>query len=377
MKREAMSSAERFRAVMRFQPVDRLPRLEWAIWWYKTINRWESEGLRLPRPYHYDFADIADNTSQTDLIVEMTRGFGLDVHLQHVFFPWTAQPKPVAQGAGVLPDGNGYQAATPLADWDYHCGGILSDEKGYEELLPHFYPSNEWHQWVWDRLARWQANTERDDTLMWFTVLGFFAWPRMLFGIEKHYYAFYDYPELMHRMNHDEAEFIVRILHKISQVSRPVFATIGEDMSFNGGPMLSRELFDEFVAPYYRRIVPVMKDLGLIVFVDSDGNANELVSWLADVGVEGLLPMERNAGSDAAATRKKRPKFLMLGNFEKLLMTGGEAAMRQEFERLLPIMRQGGFIPSPDHQTPPEVSLEQYRTYLRLLQEYTITGAPS
>jgi hypothetical protein len=37
-------------------------------------------------------------------------------------------------------------------------------------------------------------------------------------------------------------------------------------------------------------------------------------------------------------------------------------------------MRTGGFIPSVDHQTPPGVSLEQYRVYLRLLAEYVRIG---
>ena len=342
-----MTQAERFRALMRFQPVDRLPRLEWAYWWDQTIKRWASEGLELSKPY----------TSATveEMVPEITRKLGLDVHQQFFIHPWTwEQPKPA-----------------------HHLGGILSDEKGYEENLRHFYPSNEWLQWTWDRLAQYQANMEQHDTLFWITVCGFFAWPRRLFGAEKHYYAFYDHPELMHRMNYEEAEFIIRVLRKTFEISRPVFVTIGEDMSYNGGPMCSREMFDEFIAPYYRRVVPVMKELGLIVFVDSDGNANELISWLADVGVEGLLPMERNAGSDVALVRQKHPDFLMIGNFEKLLMTRGEEAVRGEFERLLPVMKQGGFIPSPDHQTPPQVSLEQYRTYVRLLKEYSVTGAPA
>ena len=30
---------------MGFQPVDRLPRWEWAMWWDKTIARWHAEGL--------------------------------------------------------------------------------------------------------------------------------------------------------------------------------------------------------------------------------------------------------------------------------------------------------------------------------------------
>jgi uroporphyrinogen-III decarboxylase len=52
-------------------------------------------------------------------------------------------------------------------------------------------------------------------------------------------------------------------------------------------------------------------------------------------------------------------------------MPRGEEAMRQEFERLLPTMRTGGYIPSVDHQTPPGVSLEQYMAYRKLLDEYT------
>ena len=61
----------------------------------------------------------------------------------------------------------------------------------------------------------------------------------------------------------------------------------------------------------------------------------------------------------------------MVGHFNKMVMDRGEAAIRAEFERLVPLMRSGGFIPSVDHQTPPGVSLEEYHTYLRLLDEYT------
>ena len=61
----------------------------------------------------------------------------------------------------------------------------------------------------------------------------------------------------------------------------------------------------------------------------------------------------------------------MVGHFDKMTMNRGEQAMRAEFERLLPVMRSGGYIPSVDHQTPPGVSLENYKIYIRLFQEYT------
>jgi len=57
------------------------------------------------------------------------------------------------------------------------------------------------------------------------------------------------------------------------------------------------------------------------------------------------------------------------------VMNRGEEAIRAEFERLLPLMRSGRFIPGVDHQTPPGVSFEHYHVYLRLFAEYAARGA--
>ena len=71
-----------------------------------------------------------------------------------------------------------------------------------------------------------------------------------------------------------------------------------------------------------------------------------------------------------AAIRRDFPEFFIMGGYDKMVMTHGEEAMRAEFERLLPVMRSGGYIPSMDHQTPPGVSIDEYRVYLRLFEEY-------
>jgi hypothetical protein len=83
------------------------------------------------------------------------------------------------------------------------------------------------------------------------------------------------------------------------------------------------------------------------------------------------LPLERQAGVDGMALREEFPKLGMVGHFDKMVMFDGEQAMRVEFERLASLMASGGFIPSVDHQTPPGVSLDDYRIYRKLLDEYT------
>jgi uroporphyrinogen-III decarboxylase len=100
-----------------------------------------------------------------------------------------------------------------------------------------------------------------------------------------------------------------------------------------------------------------------------------LVPWLEEVGISGVLPLERQAGVDGMLLREKFPELRMVGHFNKLVMNQGPQAIRSEFERLIPLMKTGGFILSVDHQTPPGVSLEEYRGYLQLFEEYSLSAA--
>jgi uroporphyrinogen-III decarboxylase len=189
-------------------------------------------------------------------------------------------------------------------------------------------------------------------------------------GIERHLYAFYDQPELMHRLNADLAAWHVRVIDELCSVCTPDFMTFAEDLSYNHGPMLSRALFDEFLRPYYEQVTPRLAERGILPLVDSDGDITEAAPWFESVGVAGILPLERQAGVDVARLRATHPRMRWIGCFDKMVMSRGEAAMRAEFERLVPTAAQGGLIISCDHQTPPGVSCQDYQLYVRLFREY-------
>lgn len=326
-----MNTRERFHAVMQFQPFDRLPMVEWATWWDKTIDRWHTEGLP---------AELTDRYALYDY-------FGLDQYKQMWIGPW-------------IP-------AAPS-----HGAPVVSTKEEYLAIRESIFPAKPFDS---EMLAQWASEQQRGDTVIWFTLYGYFWHPRCLMGIENHLYAFYDQPELMHLMNEDLTRFNLQIIDQVTDVCTPDFMTFAEDMSYNHGPMLSEPLFEEFIAPYYRKIIPVLKERNIMPIVDSDGDVGPLADWLDAVGVEGILPLERQAGVDIAALRAAQPCMRFLGHFDKMTMNRGEAAMRAEFERLLPTLRKGGFIPSVDHQTPPGISLDEYRVYLRLLREYAVRAA--
>ena len=325
-----MTNRERVRAVLNRDVPDRLPVVEWAVWWDLTVKRWNSEGVQ-PE----DGPDALQNW------------FGLDP-LRQIFVSPRGEkcPQPASHGAGIVCD----------AAEDDRIKPLLSPEENIQQVV--------------ECAKRWREGHENGDYAQWLTLEGFFWFPRTLFGIEAHLYAFYDEPELMMRMNQDLADYHLRCLEQLLPVMQPEFMTFAEDMSYNHGPMISRELFDTFMLPYYQQVIPVLKEAGVRVLIDTDGDVEPLIPWFKDAGIEGVLPLERQAGVDVNRIRRSHPDWLMIGGYNKMVMHLGEEAMRMEFERLLPVMKSGGYIPSVDHQTPPDVSAEQYETYVRLLHEY-------
>jgi hypothetical protein len=307
-----------------------MPVFEWATWWDQTIARWEGEGL----PAGLGVRGVKEF-------------FGLDADCQYWFPQMRSGARPVS--------------GAPEGAW-------IRDEEDYDALLPLLYAEpDEAARSLW---ARWREEQAKGEIVVWITFCGFFWWPRVLLGIEPHLFAFHDQAGLMTRIIQDQVAHIRRSLEAVCEVCMPDFMTFAEDMSYNHGPMISRSLFERFLEPAYREAIPLLKAHGITVLIDSDGQVEPMIPWLEAVGVEGILPLERMAGVDVARIRAQRPQFIMIGAFDKTVMHRGEAAIRAEFERLLPVMRSGRFIPSVDHQTPPEVSIEDYWLYLGLLREY-------
>jgi hypothetical protein len=328
-----MNHVERFRAVMNFQPVDRLPIWEWAMWWDETIARWKTEGL----------------PAELKVVFEISGYFGLDPYQQF----WFSTTDPTIEAM------------------QHHVEGMVSNMDDYLRVRPRLFPD---HSLAIEAMRPWARRQAEGDAVVWISLEGCFWFPRTLMGFTKISLAFYDQPELLHRINQDLTEFNLRILEQILKVCTPTFATIAEDMSYNHGPMISERTFEEFIAPYYRKIVPRLLEHDIIPIVDTDGDVTRLVPWLLREGIVGVLPLERQAGVDGKQLRESFGNLRMIGHFDKMVMNRGEEAIRAEFLRLLPLMRSGGFIPSVDHQTPPGVSLQQYRCYLGLLREYAIIG---
>jgi len=327
-----MNHGERFEAVMKGQSFDRLPCVEWATHWDKTIERWYSQGL----PTYLQSSP------------QINAYFGLDPYVQFWFSP--------------LPIGHIRQEIIEK----------ITSMDDYHRIRGKMFPSQES---LIESMQPYIQDNCRGDVVIWISLEGFFWVPRTLLGIEKHMFTFFDNPELIHQMNQDLCRYYTELLSNIFKICKPVFMTFAEDMSYNNGPMISKSLFDEFILPYYQQLIPIFKEKNVFTFVDSDGDVTAMVPWLISAGIDGVLPLERQAGVDAAKIKNCFPEFCMIGHFDKMVMSQGESAIRDEFERILPLMQNGRYVPSVDHQTPPEVTFQNYQKYITLLKHYCSKAA--
>lgn len=325
-----MTARERFNKVLNFEnPGDRLPLTEWHPWWDQTINRFKNEGM--PKELNWE---------------QTQEYFGIDIIYNLAANPREGLPPPKSHGAGYI------------------------DEETYETLRPQLMTDGAIENML-KQAGQLKSRHDNGDIIIRLWLDGYFWFPRTILGIERHLYAFYDEAELMRRINSDLVEYNIRTANELYKILEPDFIAVAEDMSYNHGPMLSYALYKDFILPYYKKTIPSIKKKNVKIFIDSDGEVKEMIPWLLEAGIEGVCPLERQAGVDINLLRKKYPKFLLMGGYDKMVMSLGETAMREEFERILPVMKSGGYTPCTDHHVPPGVSLENYRIYIKLFEQYS------
>jgi uroporphyrinogen decarboxylase len=59
----------------------------------------------------------------------------------------------------------------------------------------------------------------------------------------------------------------------------------------------------------------------------------------------------------------------LVGGIDKRILAKDKVAIEKELNRRLPLVADGGYLPSVDHSVPPDISFDNYTTYLELYQK--------
>jgi uroporphyrinogen decarboxylase len=359
-----MNERQRFLATMRYQPRDRAPICDFSFW-KETLVVWREQGL--PADVTRENAD--DFFGMDRLLLSNT---GASVDLCPLFEEKIIEDRgdhEVAQQT----DGVRVLRKKFLGSIPQHLGHLLVDrdswERHYKPRLdpdhPDRYPAD------WNRRVKDWTDPDRDYPV---SLPGgsLYGKLRDWMGVQNLSLLIYDDPLLFDEMVTTLADCIIGVLTRLLDTGGRFDACgIWEDMAYRAGPLLSPRHFKKYLAPHYRRIVDLLRRYEVdIIYVDCDGNVDALIPLWLDAGISCVFPVEVGTwNADPIRYRQQYGRdLLMMGGFDKHILSRSPADIDAEVDRLAPLIEEGGFIGFCDHRVPPDVPLANYVHYLQTIR---------
>lgn len=206
-----------------------------------------------------------------------------------------------------------------------------------------------------------------------FSFSGPFWQLREWLGFENLCMMFHDNPGFLREMIDFWSDYVARLMERAFAYVTPDAIHISEDMAYKQFSMISPAMAREFLLPVWRRWRTLAREAGVPVFdVDSDGFIGELIPLWIEADINCCDPIEVAAGNDIVDFRRRFGKRMAYrGGVDKRAMARGGKVLAEEIQRIEPVVKSGGYIPSCDHGIPSDVSWPNYLETVRLLAGIT------
>lgn len=359
-----MNNRERFHAIMNYQPVDRSPaHLVGA--WTDTLARWHNEGL----PQDVTDYDAYLGLSQMKLRVINVAGL-IDPVPGYEIKVLEENAEEVISTDSYGRKVKNFKHSTSMPEWiDF----AVKDEDDLKRFLDeHFTLDNLADRFPaqYDKtLARIEASPE---AVIMMNGGGFYWTLRSIAGVENASYLLYDAPELVEELFARLSTINLENLRRVRERGLRIDVIgYGEDLAYKTGTLLSRDMFRSMILPLYQKFLDEARKIGAtLTWYDSDGDLRPFMEDYFEIGIEGFAPCEVAANMEPVALRKQYGKRIkMLGGFDKRIVATGKAAILAEFDRLRPVIQEGGYFPAIDHSVSADISWDNYRHFTDALKK--------
>jgi len=366
-----MNLRERFLNTFHYEEVDRVPDFEFG-YWQETLENWVEEG-HLPQQI------IAEGEGDINRKAEEYFGFeqretlpvsvDMHPHFERKVLDEDEKYRIVRDERGIVC--RILKEHETMPEW---IEFPVKDREDFERLKERYDPSDPArYPDDWESLGERYRDRERPLGVFCGSLYG---WLRYWTGFERLSRAFIQEPDFVHDMMEFLTEHILTVLSRALKEAQRQGVTLDfsawwEDMCYNKGPLISPDMFEEFMVPRYKRITSLLEDYGIdIHYLDSDGQIDELVPLWLEGGINCMFPIEVAHTKPEDLREKFGKEVLMMGGVDKrALIEGTEEAIDDELAKLPPLLEEGGFIPHVDHRVPADVDFESYRYYVRRKRE--------
>lgn len=219
---------------------------------------------------------------------------------------------------------------------------------------------------------RWAGLRERDWPLN-IGVSGPFWQLREWCGFEGLCMLMIDDPEFVDEMAGFWMRFVSGMLERILPHVVPDTFFISEDMAYKAKSMISMDMARRFCMPSWVEWTQQVKAAGCpLVDIDSDGFIGELIPLWIEAGVNVCDPIEVAAHCDIVAFRRQFGRRMAYRQgIDKRCMAAGGQTLKDEMQRIAPVVRDGGYLPGCDHGVPSDIAWPDFMDYCQQLAKLT------
>lgn len=168
---------------------------------------------------------------------------------------------------------------------------------------------------------------------------------------------------LVDEMGEYHTNLIIETLKKAFEYGmKPDGYFLVEDLGHTRGLLFSPEVYKRVVSPHHRRLADFLHSNDIDFLMHSCGKVEELIPHFIDEGLDVLQAIEAKAGQHVVDLKEKYGDDLtFMGNIDVRKLAEGKSGIDSEInEKIIPVMKNGGYIYHSDHSIPPEVSLKDY-----------------
>ncbi len=375
-----MTSRERIKAAIRYQPVDRLPVQDSP--WEQVPDMWAQQGMPV------DTA-LGVTAAAADY-------FGFDMVVMSLDASPRFKQKIIDRSGGYVTyeDRFGYTVKKPdgksgtmdflsckttgRAAWEslVKPGFVLDDSDRQARIdtasyFAHFDPYPTWE----DAREQFQRHYSTDK-FTYFCAYGPWEATWRHRGYDGLLMDLAADPEFVQEMSDTYMDLVLKIMARCVELDmKPDGFIMVEDLGCNRGMLFSPHTWRKVFQPATRRLGDFLGEHQIDFLMHCCGNAETIFHDLIDCGVRVMEPLQVMAGLDVVELRKKyAPRLAFWGNIHAKAMAGPIEPLGESIRRKVAGALDGGYIFASDHSIPPDVSFQRYRW---IIEEARKAASPS
>ena len=200
-----------------------------------------------------------------------------------------------------------------------------------------------------------------------------FTYGWVLVGMENLLTFFRTDPEFARKLLDINAEYHLRVAESAIELGADAILC-GDDLAYKTGLMMSRKDFQEFLLPYYKRIIELAHSKKVPFIKHCDGNIWEILDLFVEAGIDAINPLEPVAGMDIGKVKQKYgDRICLIGNIDC-----GDLLCRKTPKEVEKVVKEtiriaapaGGYILSSSNAIQAAVKPENYQAMILATKKY-------